>query len=216
MEATMHTPIPAPQALPGQRDPGVMARWLSLSLDHVGRGMLLVGEGARVLHANRLARLAMDTPDGPAYPLHVVDGRLRPRCARDTAALDTAIDGAVRRGLRRLVCLAEGALPVAVLPLEAEGLSAALLSLPREAQAQTRDLALHGFARQHGLTEAETAVLEALATGDMPTEIARRKGVCLSTVRTQISQLRHKTGTRSIRALVERVAGLPPMMAVVQ
>jgi DNA-binding CsgD family transcriptional regulator len=215
MQATFDTPLPVPQAMTGPRDLGVMARWLSLSLDHVGRGMLLVGEGACVLHANRLARVTMDTPDEP-YPLHIVGGRLRPRCTRDAAALDTAIDGAVRRGLRRLVCLADGALPVAVLPLEAEGLSAALLSLPREAQPRTRDLALQGFARQHGLTEAETAVLEALVAGDMPTEIARRKGVCLSTVRTQISQLRHKTGTRSIRALVERVAGLPPMMAVVQ
>jgi DNA-binding CsgD family transcriptional regulator len=211
MEATMQHPLPAhAAALHGPREAGTLARWLSLSLDHVGRGMLLVGEGGQVLHANRLARLALDEQ----HPLQLVGGRLQARSARDAAALDAALDGAVRRNLRRLLCLADGALPVAVLPLEAEGASAALLSLPREALA--RDLALQGFARQHGLTEAEAAVLEALAAGDTPGEIAQRKGVCLSTVRTQINQVRHKTGARSIRALVERVAALPPMMAVVQ
>jgi DNA-binding CsgD family transcriptional regulator len=212
MPATMQHPMPAHLPAPEAREPGVMARWLSLSLDHVGRGMLLVGEGGRVLHANRLARLALDD----RHPLHLVGGRLTGRHPRDAAALDAALEGAVRRNLRRLLCLAEGTVPVAVLPLEAEGASAALLSLPREAQSQSRDLALQGFARQHGLTEAEAGVLEALAAGDAPVEIARRKGVCLSTVRTQINQVRHKTGTRSIRALVERVAALPPMMAVVQ
>jgi hypothetical protein len=35
-------------------------------------------------------------------------------------------------------------------------------------------------------------------------------------VRTQIGQLRSKTGTGSIRQLLDRVACLPPMMAALQ
>ena len=40
--------------------------------------------------------------------------------------------------------------------------------------------------------------------------------MALSTVRTQIGRLRLKTGAHSIRELLERMAALPPMMAVVQ
>ena len=39
--------------------PHGLAHWLTLSLDHVGRGMLLVTQGGHVLHANRLARCAL-------------------------------------------------------------------------------------------------------------------------------------------------------------
>jgi DNA-binding NarL/FixJ family response regulator len=59
-------------------------------------------------------------------------------------------------------------------------------------------------------------VLEALLDGLSPSAVARAKYVAVSTVRTQISQLRLKTGARSIRQLLDRVAGLPPMMGVVQ
>jgi DNA-binding CsgD family transcriptional regulator len=103
---------------------------------------------------------------------------------------------------------------VAVLPLDAEGGGAALVSL--EQPRRTQDLAVQCYARQHGLTAAETAVLEALIDGLTPSGVARSKRVAVSTVRTQIGQLRLKTGSRSIRHLLDRVAGLPPMMSVVQ
>ena len=60
------------------------------------------------------------------------------------------------------------------------------------------------------------SVLEALLAGRRPGDIAQAKGVKLSTVRTQIGQLRLKCGAHSIRELLDRVAALPPMMAVVQ
>jgi DNA-binding NarL/FixJ family response regulator len=115
--------------------------------------------------------------------------------------------------------LGEGAnrVTVAVLPIDDEGGGAALVSLeqPRRTQ-RTQDLAVQCYARQHSLTGAETAVLEALLDGQTPNDVARAKQVAVSTVRTQIGQLRLKTGTRSIRQLLDRVGGLPPMMVVVQ
>jgi DNA-binding CsgD family transcriptional regulator len=200
--------LPAPSPAP---DAELAARLLR-SLDHVGRGMLLVAAGARVLHANRLAGQALHA----THPLHIGEGRLLARDAADAPRLAAALQAAMQRGLRQMLHLGQGAsgVTVAVLPLDAEGGGAALVSL--EQPRRTQDLAVQCYARQHGLTAAETAVLEALIDGLTPSGVARSKRVAVSTVRTQIGQLRLKTGSRSIRHLLDRVAGLPPMMSVVQ
>ena len=182
------------------------------SLDHVGRGMLLVGAGGRVLHANRLASQAL--ADGHA--LQISQGRLGAHSPDDAQRLAGALQAAMQRDLRQLLHLGQGAtsVTVAVLPIDGEGGGAALVSM--EQPRRKLDLAVQCYARQHSLTGAETAVLEALLGGLSPSAVARAKQVAVSTVRTQISQLRLKTGARSIRQLLDRVAGLPPMMVVVQ
>ncbi len=197
-------------ARPTPRDASTLARWLTLSLDHVGRGMLLVEGNGRLLYANRQARQALDE----GHPLQLLDGRLQARRSRDDAALLSALGSAAGRGLRRMLYLGNDNLPVAVLPLRDEDGGVALVSLSRAPD--LLDLALPSFARQHGLTEAETEVLAALAAGSTPADVAGSKGVRLSTVRTQIGSIRTKTATRSIRALIERVAALPPMPALLQ
>lgn len=205
-------PLPrAEPARPYTAEPP-LARWLAQSLDHVGHGMLLVGDGARVLHANRLAHAALDDQ----APLRIECGRLLARSAADSAALLDALHAAIQRGLRRMLTLGSGtqAVTVAVLPLGAIGDGAALVSLPQSRR--TQDLAVQSFARLHGFTTAETAVLEGLLAGRRPNDIALAKGVQLSTIRTQIGQLRQKCGAHSIRELLARVAALPPMLALVQ
>ncbi len=52
-----------------------------------------------------------------------------------------------------------------------------------------------GLSSRFGLTEAEAAVLAALVEGLTPAEIATRKGVSLTTVRTHIARLHLKFGT---------------------
>ena len=195
----------------GANDGAVMARWLAQTLDHVGRGMLLLAAGARVVHVNRLARHALDA----AHPLCIEDGRLRARAAADQVRWVEVLDGVMHRGLRHMLSLGEGQgrATLAVLPIDVGG-DAALVSLSRPCR--SHDLAVHGWARQHNLTSAELAVLEGLLAGEQPVAIARAKGVALSTVRTQIGQLRLKTGAHSIRELLDFVGALPPMMAVVQ
>ena len=245
----------------GGRD-AALAHWLTLSLDHVGRGMLLVGPGGQLLHANRLARSALA---GGTPALHMDEqGRLCARNARDDKLLTEAIDAALNKGLRRMLTLGRSApaaaavasngvsishgnsnsktagsssgstpaftpacspITVAVLPIPActagpaDGLGHAagnvvLISLPQTSR--SKDLAVQNFAREHGCTSAETVVLEALLAGQTPEAIAQNKQVQLCTVRTQIGQLRLKTGSHTIRELLDRVAALPPMMVVVQ
>jgi DNA-binding CsgD family transcriptional regulator len=67
----------------------------------------------------------------------------------------------------------------------------ATLHLDRSDGGQSR---LEAFARHHGLTAAETQVLDALAWGLAPAQVAQRRGVKLSSVRTHIRGLLEKTG----------------------
>ena len=72
-------------------------------------------------------------------------------------------------------------------------------------------LTLSFFARTHRLTSAETTVLEALCRGLRPQQIACQQGVAISTVRTQVSSIRAKTQTGSMRELVQTLSTLPPL-----
>lgn len=193
-----------------------LATWLTQTLDLVGRGLVLVRVDGQVVHLNRQAQHRLSGSRAEAFPLALKDGHLRAREPVDQAALTMAIQAALTRGLRKLLPLggrdSTEATAVAVLPI-ADDCDAVLLSLPQPTR--DRELTVQCFARQHGLTSAETAVLECLVSGLAPPDIARHKGVSLSTVRTQVAQLRAKTGSRSIRALLDRVAGLPPLVGVV-
>jgi DNA-binding CsgD family transcriptional regulator len=59
-------------------------------------------------------------------------------------------------------------------------------------------LGVQWFARNHGLTLAETRVLEALSEGLLPSDIAVRFGVGISTIRSQIGSIRSKTRSGSM------------------
>jgi DNA-binding CsgD family transcriptional regulator len=189
--------------------------WLDAVLDELDYGLLLLGGDARVLRANHAARTEL----AGEHPLCMADGRIG---ARDPAAaplLADAIAGAARRGLRRLLVLDDeaGRVNVSVVPLPApadERRRAVLLVLGKRRVCET--LSVQWFARSHGLTLAETQVLEALCGGDGPAQIASRHGVALSTVRTQIGSVRAKTGAASIRALVGQVAVLPPLVGALR
>ncbi|MEG1327803.1 MAG: hypothetical protein RSD99_23080, partial [Janthinobacterium sp.] len=70
--------------------------------------------------------------------------------------------------------------------------------------------------RPCGLTGAEWSLALALADGVEPVEYAQRKGVRISTVRSQIQAILAKTGTRrsseiaSLFSALEWDAGAPP------
>jgi DNA-binding CsgD family transcriptional regulator len=75
---------------------------------------------------------------------------------------------------------------------------------------------VQSFALAHRLTPAETGVLQGLCGGRSPLEIAHAQCVAISTVRTQISSIRAKTGADSIRDLVQQVATLPPLVSALR
>jgi DNA-binding CsgD family transcriptional regulator len=198
-----------------RRSASLVQRCMAHMLDEVDYGMLLVAQDGLLLHANKAARRDLDAQ----HPLQVQGRALRPRVDTDQAALHEALDQAARRGLRRLLRLgdAAGRCSVAVVPLGAGGApgeQAVLLMLGKRNMCE--ELSVEGFARSHGLTLAETQVLKGLCSGLPPQVIAGRHGVALSTVRTQIGSVRAKTGAGSIRALVQLVAQLPPMVGMLQ
>lgn len=180
--------------------------WMAGVLDELDVAVVVVDIEGQLCHANRRARHEL-TAD---HPLQLFAGRVRAREAADVAPLHQALVAAQTGGRRRLLTLdaAGEAMSVAVVPVPgAEGL--AMLVLGRRHLGDR--CMLQWFASQHGLTPCEQRVLEALADGHAPDEIAERLSVGIATVRSHIGSLRAKVGAPSIRALLHRMAGLPPM-----
>ena len=191
---------------------------LTRMLDEIDYGMLLVGAEAQVIYLNHAARAELDSQ----HPLQMLGGTLRAQRAQDVAPLYDAL-AAAQRGLRKLVALGEGdhRVSVSVVPLpagvgqRAEQQGTATLLVLGKRQVCER-LSVHGFARSASLTPAETRVLESLCAGVRPSQVARDKGVAVSTVRTQIGSIRAKTGASSISELVRQVAVLPPLVGALR
>ena len=185
--------------------------WLAATLDEIDYGLMLLDAAQRVAHINQAARAELDA----AHPLQLRGAALHTRRPQDATALHDALAAARERGLRRLIEIGDGArrTSVAIVPLAAADPNfATLLMFGKRSVCEA--LSVQGFARCHGLTAAETRVLIELCQGTPPGEIAHELGVAISTVRTQIGNLRLKTGAESIRALVRQVAVLPPLMGV--
>ena len=184
---------------------------LGALLDELDYGMvLLLRDCASVVYVNHRARQSLRE----GHCIAVVGGSLRTRHESDARTLADAL-AAARRGLRRLVTLGTEATraAVALIPM---GLSLpggpAFVGAVFGRCRLCEPMSMHWFARDHGLTPAETRVLELLCDGLDPRDIATLNEVSLTTVRTQVTSIRDKTGTASIRALLQRVATLPPMV----
>lgn len=207
---------PRPYVGPERRDAGTQQhRRMAQVLDTLDYGLLMLADTDLVVHVNKAAWRALDA----GHPLHLAGSRLAAREAGDAAALRDALHGAALRGLRKLLQLGTGEqrVSLAVVPLPPLALDdrpgvAVLLGKRQVCEPLTVDW----YARSHGLTMAETAVLRGLCEDLTPQQIAARQGVGLATIRTQIGSIRHKTGVNSIRALVRQVAVLPPLVGALQ
>jgi DNA-binding CsgD family transcriptional regulator len=214
-------PAPGLSVLPGYGGPerrtasSLVWRWMVAALDEVDYGILLLDEESRTLHVNHAASDELDAQ----HPLMRVGRELRARHARDVQPLQLALHGAAQRGLRKLLTVGEGAkqVSVSVVPLGPQGRDQRRATMVMLGKRQVcAELAVQGFARCHRLSPGETTVLTALCRGARPVQIAADRGVAMSTVRSQISSIRVKTGAASIRALVRQVAVLPPLMGVLR
>jgi len=190
-------------------------RRMAQMLDTLDYGMLLLSDVNHVQHINKSARRDLDD----THPLMLEAGLLQARQPTDVVPLREALVGAQQRGLRRLLQLGLGRqrISVAIVPLPALGADeqcgVAVLLGKRQ---MCEELTVEWYARSHNLTMAETAVMKGLCADLTPQEIATRQGVGLATVRTQIGSIRIKTGANSIRALVQQVALLPPLVSALQ
>jgi len=204
----------APRPIAGDRDgqPGAPSVVQSI-LDCIQIGAMAVGPGLRVTFANRAALRECSRHT----LLRLEDTRvalLELPCGADQARLAKAVDGA-HAGQWSLVRLGSGAttLSIAVFPLmHGERDTGALALLLFGLNQNQEPLAIQLYAGSCGLTPAETRVLLGLAEGLVPKQIASRHDVLLSTVRTQISSIREKTGTRRLADLMQALVSLPPLM----
>jgi len=182
-------------------------------LDCIQIGAMAVGMGMRVSFANRAAirecsRLSL---------LRIEDAQMAVLALTreaDHARLAKAVEGA-HAGQWSLVRLGAGAttVSIAVFPLfHGERDTGPLALLLFGLNQNQEPLAIQLYAGSCGLTPAETRVLLGLAEGLVPKQIASKHEVLLSTVRTQISSIRDKTGTRRLGDLMQALVSLPPIM----
>lgn len=202
----------------------VHLNWLTSALDEIDYGVILLGDEAKVLHINHAAKTDLDED----HPLQLIGTHLKARVPREMAELNAAIDAASSRGLRKLLSLGaeDGQISVSVVPLRMSrpgGEESASMQHLRHAalvmlgkRKLGGQLLIEAYARSKGLSPAETRVLQGLCRGAQPLEIAAQHGVAIATVRTQIGNIRAKTGASSIRALVRQVSALPPFMGALQ
>ena len=197
-------------------------------LDEIDYGVLVVGAGLWVTFANRAARQLCELPHSPCQ---LSGGQLRLANVQEQEVLDRALLLAANQARRNLVRVTHGdqSLLLATVPVAGrtpagstgtQGLTTridtgaaagdVLVLFSRRQTCET--LSIEFFARAFGLTYAETAVLSALCRGTQPGQIASDAGVAVSTVRTQVSSIRQKTGAGSIGELVRQVAVLPPIV----
>ncbi len=179
-------------------------------LDEVDYGMLLVDARGHILHANHLARHELAS----GMVVQAAGSMLLASFATQNEALSQAIERACQ-GHRVLLDLGRGShqLSVAFVPLAhplEEGREVALVLFGKRDVCQA--LTMRHFARCHGLTPSEEQVLIEICTGEKAAKIAHKLGVGVATVRTQVSSIRRKTRTATVRQLIKLIALLPPMV----
>ncbi len=196
-----------------QGEPTLELSLLRMALNQVDYGLAVVAIDSRqLLFANAPAAAALQQGNAQKSGLCVEEGCLRPCRHADMEPLHLALQNTKvgQRGLLKFMGR-EGAAgadcSVAVMPLSAPGY--ALLAFSKQQMCDATTVTL--FARERGLTGAEGQVLAQLCKGLRPQQIATSHGVQVSTVRTQLRSIRHKTASDSVRALVHKVSILPPL-----
>jgi DNA-binding CsgD family transcriptional regulator len=209
-----------------QSSPGLSGASLALLravLDQVDYGLAVVNVDTRhLVFANTQAWRTLAEDSAQPHGLRLNDGHL---CTRERVHLEqlTRALARVRSSLRGLLNLTRGGSESTVAVMPVVGLSDPNTDTSRESAMPCHALLLFAkqqlcdatsitlFANERGLTRAESQVLAQVCFGLRPAEIATRQGVQLCTVRSQLSSIRQKTASSSVRALVEKISVLPPL-----
>lgn len=184
--------------------------WRFELLNEVDYGIVVLDWDGRVLYVNQAARGQLRQTQA----LRLERGELLATHPRDAGLLASAVRAAAVQGLRRMVRVGDGPqlLALAVVPgphCAGPNRHRVMVMLPRRLLCEP--LSTYGFARDHGLSAAETQVLQGLCDGRQPIEIAETQRVAIATVRTQIASIRIKTDSATVGELIQRVARLPPI-----
>jgi len=184
---------------------------LSMVVDELAYGVLLVTAKGQLLHANLAARQEI----ARRKVLAIHEGQLH---ATDPAQARLLVQALAKAegGRRSLVALRQGGtrLSIAVVPLRSDRpreIPSVALIFSRPAVCDPVMLCF--FARAYGLTPSEEQVLAILCQGYSAPEIAQQLEVAVSTVRSHVRSLCTKTHSNGVRALVAQIAVLPPIGA---
>jgi DNA-binding CsgD family transcriptional regulator len=199
----------APERLSGQ----TLAQLALALFDEIECGLIVCDEHGAIHFANQAAKQEMSSQ----RLLMLLGEKLR-RANGCGGELDTALRLAAQRSRRSLVRMTQGGdqLMVSVLPFQLPGTDAQQVLVVLGRRQPCSDLGLEMLAGSYGLTLAERRVLGGLVRQATPREIASANAVKLSTVRTQISSIRAKFGTRSIEGLLLRAAQVPPVASALR
>lgn len=207
------------------------ARWSGRMIDRLPLGVVLLDAAGRIVGLNRAGQAMVDAQDG----LRHRHGRLQAEQGAEARRLAHALEAAVSAGARTAaahrgeaadlrVSRPSGRAPyvLTVLPLSPEAaeepcgdagggprIRAAVYIVDPAAVAPGLGARLGGL---FGLTPAEAALVADLLADLAPAEIGERRGVAISTVRSQLRSIFAKTGTTrqsELMNLVNRCLMLP-------
>ncbi|HEX4510937.1 MAG TPA: LuxR C-terminal-related transcriptional regulator [Burkholderiaceae bacterium] len=182
---------------------------LNQILDELDVGIVVTEATGRVRFANRSALRSCEH----GGPCRIVQGVVKAAQEHEELGFVRALRQAAD-GRRSLLTIDDAGTTrfLAFVPVGSDGRGdcGVLLMLGRTQVCGA--LSVEFFARQYGVTTAESAVLSALCNGKSPRAIAEERGIAVSTVRTQISRIRQKTGARSITELLRLASTLPPLV----
>ncbi|MDB5898904.1 MAG: transcriptional regulator, LuxR family-like protein [Ramlibacter sp.] len=183
---------------------------LALVMDELAHGVLVASANGQLMHANQAARYELARRE----VLSVDDGHLHTADARQSRILVQALARA-ESGRRSLIALRSGDeahLSIALVPLRSDNADATPTIALVFSRASVCDaLMLCFFARTHGLTPMEEQVLGILCQGYSTPVIAGQLGVAVSTIRSHVRSMCSKTHSHGVRALVGKLAVLPPL-----
>jgi DNA-binding CsgD family transcriptional regulator len=182
---------------------------LALLVDELAHGVLVISAQGWILHANQAARRELAL----AVVLNAHRGELQVVSKADSKLFKKAFDQAVD-GLRSLIELSAGgaACTLALVPLGHQaGRRCERIAVFLSRAGVCESGVFGAFARSHGLTRTEEQVLVFLCRCLSTPQIARQMSVAVSTVRSHVRSLCLKTASSGVRALVNRVAILPPL-----
>lgn len=196
----------------------------------VNCGVVLVDQEKNVVFMNRTAERLCARERGLSVVKQMRSCVLRATLARVDAALQQAIDSALRVPVLNTGKLSAASMPVAIQSAQGGGaLLVTVLPLPMNMRqpmgGQARAVVFvedptaklpsedRLFIAVFGLTPAECRVAKALLAGEPPKTIADRFAVSENTVRTQIKALYAKTDTRGITALIGLLSRLAETQA---
>lgn len=191
------------------------------TLDTIAAGIILVGQNGTILRANEAATRLLER----GSPLKAVEGKLR---ATDQAvgdrlmrAIAAAADDRGETGASGLgVALTRDPSPVSVahvLPVargdvRARLVPGAVAAIFVSSADDEHRVDLTPIADAYGLTPAETRLLGRIAIGESLTQAAVALNVTQNTLKTHLSRIMAKTGTRRQPALLALVHRLAPAL----